>query len=137
MSFGTTFGAVLGSGGTRFAVWAPNARDVRLVLYNSVDFTKEITRHPLQKDEEGIWRTEIASAAAGTLYKYQIDDQGPFPDPASRYQPHGVHGPSGVVDSRFNWTDSTFNVRRFVVLLFVMKSGAALGGREKEPHCGF
>ena len=44
---------------------------------------------------------------AGSLYQYRIDGSGPFPDPASRFQPEGVHGPSQVVDpSRFRWTDA-------------------------------
>ena len=44
---------------------------------------------------------------AGTCYRYQLDHDGPYPDPASRYQPHGVHGASMVLDpSAFRWSDA-------------------------------
>ena len=48
----------------------------------------------------------MAGARAGDRYRYAIDGRGPFPDPASRYQPEGVHGPSEVVDpGQFRWSD--------------------------------
>ena len=51
-------------------------------------------------------RGESARIRPGDLYGYRVDGQGPFPDPASRYQPAGVHGPSRVVDADpFAWTD--------------------------------
>jgi maltooligosyltrehalose trehalohydrolase len=35
-----------------------------------------------------------------------LDGEGPFPDPASRYQPEGVHGPSQIIDpTQFAWSD--------------------------------
>ena len=44
--------------------------------------------------------------AAGARYRYRIDGEGPYPDPASRFQPEGVHGPSEVIDPAwFAWTD--------------------------------
>ena len=46
---------------------------------------------------------------AGTRYQYRLDGERYRPDPASRYQPEGVHGPSVVVDpSDFPWTDQAF-----------------------------
>jgi maltooligosyltrehalose trehalohydrolase len=48
----------------------------------------------------------FADVSAGDLYAYLLDGEGPLPDPASRFQPQGVHGPSAVVDPRaFAWTD--------------------------------
>jgi maltooligosyltrehalose trehalohydrolase len=42
----------------------------------------------------------------GDLYMYQLDGEGPYPDPCSRFQPHGVHGPSAVIDpAGFEWSD--------------------------------
>ena len=49
----------------------------------------------------------IPGLAPGARYGYLVDGRGPFPDPASRYQPEGVHGPSEVVDpTAFAWTDA-------------------------------
>jgi len=57
----------------------------------------------------GIWELVVKDAKAGTLYKYTIDGKGPFPDPVSRSQPKGVHGPSQVVDaSKYQWTDAEY-----------------------------
>lgn len=42
---------------------------------------------------------------AGDLYKYQFGGTATFPDPATRHQPQGVHGPSMIVENRFRWTD--------------------------------
>jgi maltooligosyltrehalose trehalohydrolase len=61
---------------------------------------------PLARTAEGIFEAEVAEAKPGDRYRYQVDGSGPFPDPASRFQPEGVHGPSLVVDpGRFGWTD--------------------------------
>jgi maltooligosyltrehalose trehalohydrolase len=62
----------------------------------------------LVRDEHGYWSGAFDDVPAGTLYHFRLnrsDDQ-LYPDPASRYQPGGVHGPSQVVDpSTFAWTD--------------------------------
>ncbi|RCL28922.1 malto-oligosyltrehalose trehalohydrolase [Pseudomonas sp. AFG_SD02_1510_Pfu_092] len=74
----------------RFALWAPDARSVSL----------ELEQQPaieLLPDDDG-WYTGVAPARAGDNYHYRIDGQLQVADPASRYQPAGVHGPSQVVD---------------------------------------
>ena len=44
---------------------------------------------------------------AGSLYRYRLDGGDSFPDPASRFQPEGVHGPSEIVDpGAFTWSDA-------------------------------
>ncbi len=91
----------LGAEGTRFRVWAPGARRLELVL-------EPAGGAPLAMTEAGggwFERTQPA-ARPGTRYRFLVDGAGPFPDPASRFQPLGVHGPSEVVDPRaFRWTD--------------------------------
>jgi maltooligosyltrehalose trehalohydrolase len=68
-------------------------------------------------DRNERWRPgrELVSsdAKAGTLYKFQLEDGGmQVPDPASRYQPMDVHGPSEVVDpGNFIWTDAAWHGR--------------------------
>ncbi|MGE3820764.1 MAG: malto-oligosyltrehalose trehalohydrolase [Isosphaeraceae bacterium] len=60
----------------------------------------------MRKTADGVFEGTISEAHPGTRYRYRIDGKGPFPDPASRYQPEGVHGPSEVIDpSAFSWTD--------------------------------
>ena len=65
----------------------------------------------LRKDADGYWSATFTDLPAGTLYKYRLDtrDDHAFPDPASRFQPFGVHGPSQVVDAAsFQWTDASW-----------------------------
>ncbi|WP_442513679.1 malto-oligosyltrehalose trehalohydrolase [Pseudomonas promysalinigenes] len=80
----------------RFALWAPDARNVSL----------EIEQQPaieLLAEQDG-WFTAVAPCKAGDRYRYSIDGRLQVADPASRYQPEGVHGPSQVVDvSTYHW----------------------------------
>ena len=64
----------------------------------------------LAKDADGYWSATFTGVPAGALYKYRLDgsDDLVFPDPASRFQPFGVHGPSQFIDpSVFRWTDAS------------------------------
>jgi len=88
----------LGGGRCAFSVWAPFKRSVSL---KSLSVQEEI---PLQKDGLGYWRAEV-EACPGDLYFYCLDGVD-RPDPASRFQPQGVHGPSQVVDGAFSWSDA-------------------------------
>ena len=96
------FGAELSQGGgVRFRLWAPNAQRVDLCLEN-----EKQERFPLAKLEQGWFEVVTPRATASSLYRFQINDQMKVPDPASRFQPHDVHGPSEVVDPRaFQWLD--------------------------------
>ena len=91
-------GAVpIDDGLAEFRVWAPNARSVAVRLHGDL--------HPLTSGGEGVFEAELP-AVAGADYTYVIDDTEEWPDPCSRFQPHGVRGPSRVVDmSAFRWTD--------------------------------
>eukprot|EP01117_Protostelium_nocturnum_P006731 TRINITY_DN2422_c0_g1_i1.p1 TRINITY_DN2422_c0_g1~~TRINITY_DN2422_c0_g1_i1.p1 ORF type:complete len:642 (-),score=245.14 TRINITY_DN2422_c0_g1_i1:67-1992(-) len=103
----TTFGAFPTESGVEFSVWAPEAKTLQAVFFDKE--SKETGRKELQRDSEGIWKGTFKDASVGTRYKYMVGDQGPFPDPASRFQPEGVHGPSQVVDSNsFKWTDQNW-----------------------------
>src|SRR5262249_29310787 len=61
----------------------------------------------------------------GDRYRYRVDGRGPFPDPASRFQPEGVHGPSEVVDPHaFAWSDAGWhNVPREDLVLYELHVG--------------
>ncbi|MFK8330522.1 malto-oligosyltrehalose trehalohydrolase [Pseudomonas sp. BJa5] len=92
-----THGAVmLDSHTARFALWAPDARSVELCLAPN-------QRLPLARSAHG-WFSACLLAAVGSRYGYSIDGGPPLPDPASRYQPEGVHGLSQLVDpSAWRW----------------------------------
>ena len=98
-----TLGAVPGEGGTRFRVWAPDRQSVTLVVERTGDTPLRV---PLGVEGNGYFGGTVAGVGAGARYRYALDDEGPFPDPASRFQPEGVHGPSEVVaPTPFAWTD--------------------------------
>jgi maltooligosyltrehalose trehalohydrolase len=87
--------------GAHFRVWAPLRRSVDVVVDN------EMTK--LGSEDNGYFSGIVEHARAGTLYRYCLDGQDQFPDPASRFQPEGPHGPSQVVDaSMFRWTDQSW-----------------------------
>lgn len=93
-------GAWLEAGGVRFRVWAPEHQRVELALEGPS------SREPVPLEAaQGHWTAHVPGLGAGALYRYLLDGDGPFPDPASRYQPEGVHGPSQVVcPGSFSWT---------------------------------
>ncbi|MFP4121374.1 MAG: malto-oligosyltrehalose trehalohydrolase [Coleofasciculus sp.] len=92
----------LGNGQCEFRVWAPFRDSVAVHILSPQDQVI-----PLQKDESGYWQ-ETVKADPGTLYVYQLDGSLERPDPASHYQPEGVHGSSQVVDHQFDWTDNSW-----------------------------
>jgi maltooligosyltrehalose trehalohydrolase len=101
-----TLGAITGDAGegTRFVVWAPEIRRVELVLEAPVERVAAMDRVG-----DGYFRLHVPDASAGARYRYRLDDGDPLPDPASRFQPQGVHGPSQVVDPRaFAWNDAAW-----------------------------
>ncbi len=93
-------GAVyLGEGRCRFRVWAPgHAVEVRVL-------TSPERLVPLEAREAGYHEGVLDGVPPGTLYLYRLDGQAERPDPASRAQPRGVHGPSQVAGGEFSWTD--------------------------------
>ncbi len=100
-------GELIAPGQTHFRVWAPKAQHVDLVLEESAEKNAHRTFHPLAR-EEGAYFSGVAGIGAGSLYRFRVNNAEHFhPDPASRFQPHGPHGPSQVVDpTHFPWTDS-------------------------------
>jgi malto-oligosyltrehalose trehalohydrolase len=91
--------------GAAFRLWAPGARQVALVLDPAAPGERRLPMHPAAG---GFFELTVEGAGAGTRYLYGRDDGLPLPDPASRFQPEGVHGPSEVVDLPFPWTDAAW-----------------------------
>ena len=98
---------LIGRNQTHFRVWAPKADDVDLVLEESAKRDAKRTFHPLEREEGGYF-SGSADVGAGALYRFRVNKAAHFhPDPASRFQPHGPHGSSCVVDpAQFKWMDS-------------------------------
>lgn len=89
-------------GGVHFRVWASKRSKVELVIEEG----REI---PMEPEEEGYFSLFVPDLGDGARYRYRLDGEGPFPDPVSRFQPEGPHGPSQVVDpSKFAWTDQAW-----------------------------
>lgn len=82
--------------GTHFRVWAPGKRRVELCVEDEMGRGRGGAA--LEPEPGGYWSGWAAEAAPGSLYRFALDGEGPFPDPASRFQPAGPHGPSQVVD---------------------------------------
>ena len=83
------FGPRLTKDGALFHLWAPAAKRVDLLLE---------TAHAMTRSDDGWFSGEIRDVAAGTRYKFRIDDEIDVPDPASAFQPEDVFGPSEVID---------------------------------------
>ncbi|HSU56546.1 MAG TPA: malto-oligosyltrehalose trehalohydrolase [Candidatus Dormibacteraeota bacterium] len=114
---------VMPAGGGHFRVWAPNSERVFLEL------SRQQRMAPLQEIEmeregRGYFSVELKEARAGMFYKFKLGS-GSFPDPASRFQPQGPHGPSQIVDpDSFRWTDGGWKgVRRERQVIYEMHIG--------------
>jgi maltooligosyltrehalose trehalohydrolase len=91
----------LGEGRCAFQVWAPHASQVAVRLVGPRE-----QRAPLGAGADGYHGGIVEGVEPGARYVYVLDGQKERPDPASRYQPEGVHRPSAVVDpGAFTWTD--------------------------------
>ena len=134
-----SFGAVVRADGVHFQLWAPDARSVQLhlrdgdgrvqiadlapVAVHFADLAPVGTRGSGLESGltagSGLWAWHSPSATAGDRYAYVVDGAAPKPDPASRYQPDGVHGWSEIVDpGLFRWTDDAWEAldpRRAVI----------------------
>src|SRR6267142_249468 len=99
------FGAeCLDNGKVRFRLWAPKAERVDVCLANQEPLA-------LSKLEDG-WFELVTHTSAGSRYQFQINGQTKVPDPASRFQPSDVHGPSQVIDpAAFEWQDEKWRGR--------------------------
>jgi len=95
----------LPDGSWEFLVWAPHARTVSV---HFVSGCREII--PTDPLADGYHRATIKTLTPGSEYFYKLDGERDLPDPASRFQPQGVHGPSRIVDPEaFRWTDGKWN----------------------------
>ena len=96
--------SLIGPGIVRFKVWAPCVREI------AVDFIERPAQPvPMHQSEDGCFEAIVEGIRPGARYRYLLDGTRGRPDPVSRSQPDGVHGPSAVVDpGSFSWTDQAW-----------------------------
>ena len=116
-----TLGAWPEPGGVRFRVWAPDARALSVVFE-----PPRLRPVALEKFPDGTFGKLVRGVEVGDRYRYELDGGTALPDPASRFQPEGVHGPSEVVDpSGFVWSDSAWRgLPRSDLVLYELHIGA-------------
>ena len=101
------FGTELTPRGVRFRLWAPESESVSLRLNEDA-----ASDRPMTKLARGWFEHEDPEAGPGTRYRFVLPDGTCVPDPASRYQPEDVHGPSEVIDPRgYGWNDEGWRGR--------------------------
>jgi maltooligosyltrehalose trehalohydrolase len=141
MQWHMTLGAQVESTGVRFRVWAPKRARVDVVL------EEDGRSFPLTKDEAGYFSALVPIARTGMTYRYRLDNGETFPDPCSRCQPQGPHGPSLIVDpDAYEWrTTSWTGVRMPGQVIYELHVGtftregtldAAIGQLDELKACG-
>src|SRR5690349_7802624 len=94
------FGAELRADGARFRLWAPSHPQVMVAV--------GAKSYPMHADGDG-WHEVIAPAGAGERYRFELPNGLFVPDPASRFQPEDVHGPSEIIDpGAYQWRETAW-----------------------------
>ena len=107
LQFGTRS---LPQGGVLFRLFAPASASVRLVLDENAPAARDPA--PMRNCGDGWHELTVPDATPGARYRFVLPDGFRVPDPASRYAPVGVHGPSEVVDpDGYQWTDKQWKGR--------------------------
>jgi len=109
---------------TRFRFWAPSCKSVQVVVENG----PAQGAHRMTPAANG-WFEATVETGAGTLYRYQLDGGQKVPDPASRFQPQDVHGPSEVIDPRaYRWEHTDWHGRPWEETVLYELHVGAMGG---------
>ncbi|GJL56714.1 MAG: malto-oligosyltrehalose trehalohydrolase [Nitrospirales bacterium] len=96
--FGVT---IIDTSTVSFKIWAPRAQSVAVDIVERANTPLQLTLQPF-----GYWQATAENVHAGTRYRYILNDEMIYPDPTSRSQPDGVHGPSEIINPQdFPWTD--------------------------------
>jgi malto-oligosyltrehalose trehalohydrolase len=114
------FGAEAQQDGTRFRLWAPHHQQIRLKIEGDGS-------HRAARVEADGWHDFFApGVGAGALYQFVLPDGVAFPDPASRFQPFDVHGPSEIIDpGAYRWENPDWRGRPWeTCVLYELHVGA-------------
>ncbi len=97
---------ILKNGKSLFRVWSPLATSVEVIIKDKAEPLR------LKKDEDGYWETEVTGVKPNSLYKYRLDEEDAFPDPASKAQVEGVHSWSQLINpNAYKWKDENWKGR--------------------------
>src|SRR6187200_8882 len=100
------FGAEVTNEGVRFRLWAPKHDRISLKVEDVDDV------HLMNALAAGWHEVQVPDAGPGSRYRFILPDGLSVPDPASRFQPEDVHGPSEVIQPHaYKWTDGNWNGR--------------------------
>jgi maltooligosyltrehalose trehalohydrolase len=118
----------------RFRVVSPTAAEMAVALEGGDSY-------PMAKTDDATFEAFVEGARAGTRYRIAKDGT-EMPDPASRFQPEGVHGPSEVVDPHgYSWQDSGWGGVPYKELVFYelhvgtfTPEGSYRAAQEKLPY---
>jgi maltooligosyltrehalose trehalohydrolase len=114
-----THGPSFEGDGIRFRLWAPSQERVGLALADKPDLV------PMEPREDGFFEVFVDGVGAGALYRFVLADGTRVPDPASRFQPEDVHGPSETVDpDAYAWSENWTGVAWKDVVLYEVHLGA-------------
>jgi maltooligosyltrehalose trehalohydrolase len=94
----------IGAGRCNFCVWAPFVEKVEVHVLTPVERLVPMTRA-----DNGIFQVTIENLGSDSLYFYRLNEKVERPDPASRFQPKGIHGPSQVTDPHFDWQEDPWS----------------------------
>ncbi|MBI1901117.1 MAG: malto-oligosyltrehalose trehalohydrolase [Planctomycetia bacterium] len=113
----------VGTGSACWRVWAPHAKRVDLVLYDSEGGARDSA---MERLERGWFTCTREAIAEGRRYAYRLDGGPPRPDPASRWQPDGVHRPSAVFHpAAFDWDEGGWSgIARAELAIYELHVGA-------------
>jgi len=116
-------------GNVDFRVWAHAHQEVCVVAATDPE-----RAYPLSREQAGYFSIQLPLDAVGPHYRFRLDGMD-FPDPASRFQPEGPHGPSQVINSfAFPWSDQKWKgVPRDHQVLYELHIGT-MGGTWKEAE---
>ncbi|MBN3807339.1 malto-oligosyltrehalose trehalohydrolase [Paraburkholderia sp. Ac-20336] len=109
---------------TRFRFWAPSCKSAQVLIENG----PAQGAHDMTPAGNG-WFEASVESGAGTLYRFRLDDGQVVPDPASRFQPQDVHGPSEVIDPRaYRWEHTGWHGRPWEETVLYELHVGAMGG---------
>jgi malto-oligosyltrehalose trehalohydrolase len=110
MSRHAKFGPSVTAEGITYRLWAPAAKSVELLAGETYSLTRI---------GGGWFETTVPGAKPGARYLFRIDGEAQVPDPASRFQPHDVSGPSEVIDAKFDWRATEWRGRPWHECVFM------------------
>ncbi|QDU92873.1 malto-oligosyltrehalose trehalohydrolase [Lignipirellula cremea] len=109
-------------GSTCFRIWAPVLPALQLEIFQT---NGDPSNFPMTRTDDGFYTAVVPDCPAGTLYRYRLPSGDCRPDPASRFQPQGVHAWSQVVDPQaYSWNDSDWQgVAKTDLILYELHVG--------------